>query len=149
MRVVPAMAAHIDAWAELRADLWPDDDAAGHRAEIVEILADADPKLTAVVAVDEGGVVQGFAEGSLRHDYVEGCDSSPVVYLEGICVRPEARRTGVARMLAVAVGEWGRAQGCTEYASDAIVEDDESHRFHAAVGFAEVERVVCFRKELR
>jgi aminoglycoside 6'-N-acetyltransferase I len=148
VRIVPATPAHVNAWADLRADLWPDDDAAGHRAEIEEILADADPKLIAVVAVDDAGVVQGFAEGSLRHDYVEGCDSSPVVYLEGICVRPEARRTGVARLLAAAIGEWGRTHGCTEYASDAIVEDEESHRFHAAIGFAEVERVVCFRKEL-
>jgi aminoglycoside 6'-N-acetyltransferase I len=148
MRIVPATAAHIDAWAELRAELWPDDGVDGHRAEIAEILKNADPKLTAVVALDEADVVQGFAEGSLRHDYVEGCESSPVVYLEGICVRPEARRTGVARLLAAAIGDWGRAHGCTEYASDAIIEDEESHRFHAAIGFAEVERVVCFKKEL-
>jgi aminoglycoside 6'-N-acetyltransferase I len=148
MHIVPATAAHIDAWAELRADLWPDDATASHRAEIEEILADADPKLIAVVAVDEGGVVQGFSEGGLRHDYVEGCDSSPVVYLEGICVRRDARRTGVARLLAAAIGDWGRAQGCTEYASDAIIEDEESHRFHVAIGFVEVERVVCFKKEL-
>ena len=148
MRIVLATTAHIDAWAELRADLWPDDDAAGHRAEIGEILAAADPKFTAVVALDEAHVVQGFAEGSLRHDYVEGCESAPVVYLEGICVRPAARRSGVARQLAAAIGDWGRAHGCTEYASDAIIEDEESHRFHAAIGFAEVERVVCFKNEL-
>lgn len=148
MRVVPATAAHLTAWSELRGELWPEDDAVAHRAEIEEILATADPKLTAFVAIDDGDQVLGFAEASLRYDYVEECDTSPVVYLEGICVHPEARKSGVARALADAVADWGRAQGCTDYASDAIVEDDESHRFHAAIGFAEVERVVCFRKEL-
>jgi aminoglycoside 6'-N-acetyltransferase I len=148
MHVVPATAAHVAPWAELRAELWPDDDAADHQEEIEDILATSDPRLTAFVALDDGGALLGFAEASLRHDYVEGCDTSPVAYLEGICVRSEARQGGVARALADAVADWGRAHGCTEYASDAIVEDDESHRFHAAIGFAEVERVVCFRKEL-
>lgn len=59
-----------------------------------------------------------------------------------------ARQRGVARALASAVAEWGRANGCTEFASNAMHDDADSHSFHAAIGFAETERVVYFRQRL-
>lgn len=90
----------------------------------------------------------GFAEATIRRDYVEGCETSPVVFLEGVYVRPEARRGGVAQALADAVAEWGKVKGCTEFASNALLDNSDSHRFHAAIGFAETERVVFFRRAL-
>ncbi len=33
----------------------------------------------------EGDIPAGFAQCQLRHDYVEGTETSPVGYLEGIC----------------------------------------------------------------
>ena len=39
----------------------------------------------------------GFAECQLRYDYVEGTDSSPVGYLEGIFVKEEFRHRGFAK----------------------------------------------------
>lgn len=147
MRVVPATADHLDQWAALRIALWPWDTVADHRAEAEDMYLSPGARRTAFVAV-EGDDVLGFAEASLRHDYVEGCETSPVAYLEGIYVRPDARKRGVARALSAAVAEWGRAQGCTEYASDALLDNIDSHAFHAAIGFAETGRVVYFRKEL-
>lgn len=41
----------------------------------------------------------GFAQCSLRFDYVEGTDSSPVGYLEGIFVREEYRNKGIGKLL--------------------------------------------------
>lgn len=38
------------------------------------------------------GTIQGFAQCGLRHDYVEGTNSSPVGYLEGIFVQEEYRK---------------------------------------------------------
>ena len=38
------------------------------------------------------GKAIGFAQCQLRHDYVEGTDSSPVGYLEGIFVEAEYRK---------------------------------------------------------
>ena len=41
-----------------------------------------------------GGKPIAFAQCQLRHDYVEGTDSSPVGYLEGIFVAEGFRRKG-------------------------------------------------------
>nr|WP_295670445.1 GNAT family N-acetyltransferase [Sphingomonas sp.] len=84
----------------------------------------------------------------MRRDYVNGCGTSPVAFLEGIHVRADHRHAGVARMLCRAVEEWGRAAGCTEMGSDADIENEESHAFHAAIGFEKTERVVFFRKPI-
>ncbi len=90
----------------------------------------------------------GFAEAAIRQDYVNGCDSSPVLFLEGLFVDPGHRRRGVAGALVAAVADWGRAQGCSEFASDAEIDNLDSHAMHLALGFAETERVVYFRREL-
>ena len=44
----------------------------------------------------------GFAQCQLRYDYVEGTDSSPVGYLEGIYVEEGYRKHGTARELLTA-----------------------------------------------
>jgi aminoglycoside 6'-N-acetyltransferase I len=54
----------------------------------------------------------------------------------------------VARLLCRAVESWAREQGCTELASDADVGNQISHATHQALGFDEVERVVCYHKRL-
>ncbi|MBS7704290.1 aminoglycoside 6'-N-acetyltransferase [Chelatococcus asaccharovorans] len=134
-------------WLALRAALWPDCPTADHRSEIAAVLAEPQ-RLLALMALSDAGEITGFAEASLRHDYVNGCETSPVVFLEGIFVTPAFRRQGVARALVAAVAAWGRKLGCREFASDARADNDASHAMHAALGFAETERVVFFRKRL-
>lgn len=148
MRIARATGEQLDDWAALRIALWAWDTIADHRAQAEALYLSGDPHRLALVAIDDIGALAGFAEAALRRDYVEGCDTSPVVFLEGIYVRPEARHLGIARLLAEAVAAWGRDAGCTEYASNALLGDTESHAFHAAIGFVETERVVCFRKDL-
>lgn len=144
--IVQAGPEHLDGWAALRHALWDELTAAEHRAEASEQLDELE-RLLNLVALSDGKVV-GFAEAALRHDYVNGCDTSPVVFLEGIYVAEAARGQGLARRLCDAVAAWGRAQGCSEFASDALADDADSHAFHRAAGFAETERVVYFRREL-
>jgi aminoglycoside 6'-N-acetyltransferase I len=144
--IVQARPEHLDGWAALRHALWDELTAAEHRAEAAQQLGEPE-RLLNLVALD-GGEVVGFAEAALRHHYVNGCDTSPVVFLEGIFVSTAARRQGLARRLCDAVAEWGRARGCSEFASDAYADDAASHAFHRAAGFAETERVVYFRREL-
>ncbi len=138
----------VEQWAELRHALWPSSTIEEHRAELVTVLTRATGDLVAFVALDDGARLRGFAEAALRRDYVNGCKTSPVAFLEGIYVRPEARGGGVGRALSSAVEAWGRVKGCMELASDALLENAASHLFHGAIGFEETERVVYFRKRL-
>ena len=140
-QATPADAA---AWAPLRRGLWPDAD------DPVEELAQslADPEGAVLLACLAGGEAVGFAEVRLRHDYVNGTDSSPVGFLEGWYVQPRWQGHGVGRALLAAVQDWTRAAGCTELASDSRLEDVQAHAAHRACGFEETERVVYFRMAL-
>ncbi|MGG6896854.1 MULTISPECIES: aminoglycoside 6'-N-acetyltransferase [Rhizobium] len=146
VRIEKAGSEYWDAWARLRAELWPDGSVEHHRSEL-ERLGSAEGSI-GFVAIDAADHAIGFAEAALRHDYVNGCETSPVLFLEGIYVRRESRGQGAAQALCEAVAVWGRAAGCTEFASDALIDNLESHTFHVALGFVETERVVYFRKSL-
>jgi len=90
----------------------------------------------------------GFAQCGLRHDYVEGAESSPVGYLEGIFIREGYRKKGFARELLAECEKWAKETGCSEFASDCELDNDASLRFHRNVGFAEANRVICFIKRV-
>lgn len=146
MRVVRGEMGHVAEVAALRFALWPDEGSlAEHEAEQREELQRDKAGYALFVALDPAEAVIAFAEVTRRTDYVNGCDGSPVAFLEGIYVAPGHRRRGVARALIAATRDWGRAQGCAEFASDALLDNDASHAFHKAVGFEETERVVYFR----
>ena len=100
-----------------------------------------------VLEVSETGI-RAFAEATLRFDYVNGCDTSPVAFLEGIFVREEVRGSGVGRGLLEVVRDWAKERGCLELASDADIDNTASHAFHRALGFAETQRTVFFRQKL-
>jgi aminoglycoside 6'-N-acetyltransferase I len=137
-------------WLALRQALWPDCPADEHLAEMQLFVAHPD-KYAQFVAYEADGQPAGPAEVALRTDYVNGTsgtDGSPVAFLEGLYVAPAYRRRGVARALLGVVADWGRAHGCIELASDALLENTASHAMHAALGFEETERVVFFCKPL-
>lgn len=90
----------------------------------------------------------GFAEAGLRFDYVEGTDSSPVGYLEGIYVLPEYRRKGFACALVYECEKWAKSKNCTEFASDCELNNINSLNFHKKIGFTEANRIICFVKNL-
>ena len=133
------------AWTALRLALWPDAELAALREEV---LAWDAASSVALLAFDAEGRAIGLAEASLRHDYVNGTEGSPVGFLEGWYVDPAWQGRGVGRALVAAVEAWTRGQGCTELASDASLDNTGSHAAHAACGFEETERVVYFRKRL-
>ena len=125
--------------------LWPDNDPAELEGELAELTRRDDAAV--FLAYGEGEPV-GFAQCQLRRDYVEGTESSPVGYLEGIYVAGSHRQRGIARALLAACEAWAKSVGCTEFASDCELENVESLRFHMAVGFAEANRIICFTKKL-
>lgn len=90
----------------------------------------------------------GFAQCGLRTDYVEGTETSPVGYLEGIFVKEDYRNNGYARELLLACEMWAKDMGCTEFASDCELDNTNSLKFHIAMGFGETNRIICFKKNL-
>jgi aminoglycoside 6'-N-acetyltransferase I len=134
-------------WLKMRHALWSDTTHEEHRKEIEELLA-APENCTQFIAYSNNGDALGFAEASIRREYVNGTNSSPVTYLEGIYVKPQARRMGLAAALIEAVADWGQSKGCEELASDVELENQISQEVHKALGFIETERVVYFMRPL-
>jgi hypothetical protein len=105
--------------ATLRHALWPHHAPMDHQIELETLLASATGKTVVFVADLVAGGIVGFAEASIRHDYVNGCHSSPVAYLEGsmwprtlgaqVSPAPWWRlsRPGARRL---AAGNWPRTQ---------------------------------------
>ena len=131
--------------AQLAAQLWSHP-APEELAEDFALMLSDDNNAVFLCCVDEQPA--GFAHVSLRHDYVEGTESSPVGFLEGVFVPEIFRCRGIASDLLCACENWARAKGCTEFASDCELVNEDSIAFHGKLGFEEVNRIVCFRKDL-
>ena len=67
-------------WMAMRLSLWPDAD---DTADALLAQLEEDDQLV-LLAFDADGQAIGFAEATLRHDYVNGTESSPVGFLEGL-----------------------------------------------------------------
>ncbi len=131
--------------AALAVRMWTDNDPAILEEEFRE-LTQNDEAACFIKYVGEEPVA--FAQCQLRHDYVEGTDSSPVGYLEGVFVEEGYRGQGYASELLAACEEWAKEKGCTEFASDCELDNADSLRFHLATGFEEANRIICFKKRL-
>jgi aminoglycoside 6'-N-acetyltransferase I len=146
VQVTPPIATSDSAWLAMRLALWPDASESEHLSGMADAIARGHHVR---LAVDADGSVLGFVEASKRVDYVNGTESSPVAFLEGLYVVPGSRRRGVARTLVESVVSWALDQGCTELASDAFIDNHAAHAVHRSLGFEETERVVYFRRMLR
>ena len=131
--------------AELACQLWPNHAVEEMQAEFAETIAKADAAFFLAYA-EETAV--GFAQCKLRYDYVEGTDSSPVGYLEGIYVEDAYRKKGAARELLSACEGWAKEKSCSEFASDCELDNMQSLQFHLNAGFVEANRIICFTKKL-
>ncbi len=129
--------------AALACELWPEHTLEDMKADFAGIMKES----AIFLAEAEDGAV-GFAQCQLRRDYVEGTETSPVGYLEGVYVREGYRRQGHAKALVRTCEMWARAQGCTEFASDCEATSEESRCFHRALGFDEVNQIICFARKL-
>ena len=145
MTVHQASIAEMDLVTLLALKLWPEHDYAELAIELNEIASQED---AAFFLAYDGQQTAGFAQCQLRYDYVEGTESSPVGYLEGIFVARPCRNRGYARALLAACQDWARARGCTEFASDCELTNSESLAFHLRMGFLEANRIICFTKRL-
>ena len=145
MDIIRAGLGEVNSLVELAVLLWPEHQAEALEHEFALLMAE---NKAAFFLARAGELPVGFAQCALRHDYVEGTSTSPVGYLEGIYVREEHRREGVAAGLLSACETWARQQGCREFASDCGLDNAQSLRFHLAAGFEEANRIICFTKKL-
>jgi aminoglycoside 6'-N-acetyltransferase I len=89
----------------------------------------------------------GYADVGER-SIADGCETSPVAYLEAWYVISERRKQGIGEALIRAVEAWAQEHEYQELASDALLENTLSHRLHKKFGFEETDRVVQFKKRL-
>jgi aminoglycoside 6'-N-acetyltransferase I len=133
-------------WLRMRLALWPHGSPDDHLREMRDQMNDS-ARFAVFVAQRDNGELGGFLEASLR-DYADGCDTSPVGYIEGWYVDADLRQQGWGGELVRAAEQWAVAQGCTEMASDCELDNDVSFRAHLALGYEEAGRVIQFRKTL-
>ncbi len=131
--------------SELVGIIWPDHSPEELTGIIKQYIASED---SAVFMEIVDGQYAGVALCGLRRDYVEGCETSPVGYLEGVSVHEAFRLRGIARKLVSECEQWAREKGCKEFASDCELTNGASLRFHLSVGFQEENRIICFKKTL-
>ncbi len=144
-RVRPIEPADRAEWVRMRSALHGADDS--HDVETQKIIDGRWGPYGVFVAPRAGGGLCGYIEVGER-PYAEGCDSTPVGYIESWWVDEDVRGTGIGGGLVSAAEDWARARGRTEIASDALLDNLLSHAAHRALGYEEVERLVVFRKDL-
>ena len=146
LRIRPVESSDTPDWLRMRNALWPSSEPP-HDVEIGRFFRSELREPAAVLVAELDGQVSGMAELSIRN-YAEGCAAGNVGFLEGLYVEPDSRQKGVARALIEAGEAWARSKNCTEFASDAELDNDLSAEVHGRLGFEEVCRIRCFRKLL-
>jgi aminoglycoside 6'-N-acetyltransferase I len=131
-------------WFRMRKGIWPEAPDEYMTFDMDEILANDD---YFVIFACDGGKPIGLTEAQIR-DYGEGCETSPVGYLEGWYVQEDYRGKRIAGMMTQAAEDWIREKGCTEVASDTWLDNQPSIRAHLNMGYSEVERLVHYVKRL-
>jgi len=129
-------------WAQMCVELWEDNSV----ENMLNERADGELENEFLYYLADEAVA--FLSLSLRYDYVEGTDSSPVGYIEGIYVREAYRHKGIAKELIEFAKEWSSERGCSELASDCVITNEDSRKFHNNVGFKEANTIVCFTMEI-
>ena len=147
MKIRQALATDINAWAQLRAVLWPDA-TEDHKNEINDYFNGSSNHIVMVYLAEIKPEVIGFVELNLRH-YAEGSLSHPVPYLEGCYIKPQHQGQGYGKRLIQQAEQWALSKGFSEIASDADMNNHRSIQMHKKLGFKEVDRMVCFLKPLK
>jgi aminoglycoside 6'-N-acetyltransferase I len=129
----------------MRSLLWPKVSPGNLAGELDAMLNDEDAPV--FVAERASGGLCGLLEAGMRR-YADGCDTSPVGYIEGWYVDQDRRGQGVGAALIAEAEDWARDRGLKEMASDAEIANEASLKAHLALGYRETERLIHFAKSL-
>ena len=134
-------------WARMRDSLWPGS-LEEHLDQIDKYFSKGETDVVEVLVLGRcNGALGGFIELNLRN-YAAGSQSTKVPYVEGWYVDGDLRGCGYGKQLMQAGETWAIENGFDELASDAVLDNSDSIAAHNALGFEEVERIVCFIKQL-
>ena len=147
MQIHEATSEDFERWQILRRKLWDDVTEEENREFFQDFLQNHE-KLLVVVAETNHSDLAGFLEAGIRQDYVEGCETDRVGYIEGWFVEEPFRRQNVGRKLVEFAENWARQQGCEEMASDCDLGNDVSLKAHVQIGYEEMSRSIHFKKWL-
>lgn len=131
--------------AQMATKIWDNDSIEELEKEFDEFVDDTN--MASFIKYLDGKAI-GFANASIRYDYVEGCESSPIGYLEGVYIDDNYRNNNYARQLVEACENWAKSFGIKEFASDCELSNLDSLAFHLAIGFSEANRIICFKKDV-
>lgn len=139
IQIRPRLPSDEASWLRIRFELWPDSE----RAD-ADAWAAREDAITLVAEDTDAGCVVGFVEVEER-PYADGCDSSPVAFLEGWFVAAGARGKGIGSELVHAAVLWAKSRDLKELASDSILRNCGAYQAHHWAGFQEVERSIEYR----
>ncbi|SOD82584.1 aminoglycoside 6'-N-acetyltransferase [Spirosoma fluviale] len=145
MEIEPLSRYTLNAVVDLVLELWPDCTFDEELQNYTRLIGSENDGCYLAKA---GESYMAFVHVSRRHDYVEGSVALPVAYIEGIYVKRLYRKQGVAKKLIQAAEDWAKQKGLTQIASDTEITNITSIDFHKKAGFEEVERIVCFIKDI-
>ncbi len=125
MEIIIHRATHKDKgeWFRMRKCIWPDAPDEYLDFDLDDILASDNDAVFFAFIEDQ---LAGMIEARIR-EYGEGCETSPVGYIEAWFVQEEYRGKNVAGVLTQAAENWAREKGCTEMASDTWLDNECQH----------------------
>ena len=132
-------------WLRMRQGLWPEAPIEYLDYALDEILADDEQAV--FVATGADGSLVAFIEAGMR-SHVEGCETSPVGYIEAWYVDEHVRGQKLGKEMVRVAEDWAREKGMSEMASDTWLENEISIAAHLKMGYDEAERLVHFVKRL-
>jgi len=145
MSIIIATKDHIKEWTNMALALFPESTFEEEFALNQEILT---LQNEIGVLYQKDNLYVGYMHLSIRNDYVNGTDTSPVVFVEAIYVSPDYRKQGIATAFINYAEKYAKEKGITQLASDCLIENQASENFHKRCGFIEKERVICFVKDI-
>ena len=145
MSIVRATASHLKPWTDLAILLFPDstfEEELNYHKEVLK----SNKEMGFLYQIGDQYV--GYMNLSIRSDYVNGTNTSPVVFVEAIYVLPNYRAQGIGKKFIEYAEDFAKQRGITQLASDCFLDNAASESFHKSCGFVEKERVICFVKDV-
>lgn len=144
--IITASEQYLDELTHMGLDLWPENEYEELKYVFLELLQN--PEKHVIFLFNNQDEKVGFLHLSIRTDYVEGSDSSPTGYVEGIYVKPDFRRIGISQALFQHGEKWLKEKGCHQVGSDIHIDNQASYDFHTNMGFKESARLIAFIKDI-